>query len=351
MSKRSVAVIFGGASSEYEVSLRSASFVISGIDREKYDLTMVGITKEGQWFLYTGPEDLIASGGWNRPAYVTPVVLPPDPTQHGLLVLEEGGVRTIPLDVIFPVLHGKNGEDGTIQGVFQMARLPFVGCGVLASAICMDKAITHTILDQAGIPNAMWADVYPWDLDAFDELETELADTLGYPMFIKPANAGSSVGVTKAVDKKALLEGLKLAFQHDGKAIVEEFINGREVECAVFGNHGAKASVLGEIVPKKEFYDYEAKYEDDSTDLYIPARIPVETADLVQELALAAFDALGCEGLARVDFFIQNEGIILNEVNTLPGFTGISMYPKLMMAGGMSAYDLVGGLLELALQK
>ena len=351
MSKRSVAVIFGGASSEYEVSLRSASFVISGVDREKYDLTMVGITKKGQWFLYTGPEDAIAGDGWNRPEYVTPAVLPPDPSYHGLLVFEQVGLRTIPLDVIFPVLHGKNGEDGTIQGVFQMAQIPFVGCGVLSSAVCMDKAITHTILDQEGMPNALWADIYPWDLDDFDELEAELADTLGYPMFIKPANAGSSVGVSKAADKNALLKGLKLAFQHDGKAIVEEFIKGREVECAVFGNHGAKASILGEIAPKKEFYDYEAKYEDDSTDLYIPARIPAETADLVRELALAAFESLGCEGLARVDFFVQDEGIILNEVNTLPGFTGISMYPKLTMEGGMSPYDLVGGLIELAFQK
>ena len=351
MSKRSVAVIFGGASSEYEVSLRSASFVISGVDREKYDLTMVGITKKGQWFLYTGPENAIADDSWNRPEYVTPAVLPPDPSYHGLLVFSPDGVRTIPLDAVFPVLHGKNGEDGTIQGVFQMAQIPFVGCGVLSSAVCMDKAITHTILDQAGIPNAMWADVYPWDLESFDELEAELSDTLGYPMFIKPANAGSSVGVSKAVDKTALLEGLKLAFQHDGKAIVEEFIKGREVECAVFGNHAAKASVLGEIAPKKEFYDYEAKYEDDSTDLYIPARIPAETADLVRELALAAFESLGCEGLARVDFFVQDDGIILNEVNTLPGFTSISMYPKLMMEGGISPYDLVGGLIELAFQK
>ena len=351
MSKRSVAVIFGGASSEYEVSLRSASFVISGVDREKYDLTMVGITKKGQWFLYTGPENAIADDSWNRPEYVTPAVLPPDPSYHGLLVFSPDGVRTIQLDAVFPVLHGKNGEDGTIQGVFQMAQIPFVGCGVLSSAVCMDKAITHTILDQAGIPNAMWADVYPWDLESFDELEAELSDTLGYPMFIKPANAGSSVGVSKAVDKTALLEGLKLAFQHDGKAIVEEFIKGREVECAVFGNHAAKASVLGEIAPKKEFYDYEAKYEDDSTDLYIPARIPAETADLVRELALAAFESLGCEGLARVDFFVQDDGIILNEVNTLPGFTSISMYPKLMMEGGISPYDLVGGLIELAFQK
>ena len=351
MSKRSVAVVFGGASSEYEVSLRSASFVISGIDREKYDLTMVGITKEGQWLLYQGPESEIAPDRWNRPDYVTPAVLPPDPTYHGLLVMEKNGMRTIPLDVVFPVLHGKNGEDGTIQGVFQMARIPFVGCGVLSSAICMDKVITHTVMDQTGIPNAMWADVFPQDLDSFDELEAELADTLGYPMFVKPANAGSSVGVSKASDKAALLAGLKTAFQHDGKAVVEECIFGREVECAVFGNQCAKASILGEIAPKKEFYDYEAKYEDDSTDLYVPARIPEETADLVRELALTAFEALGCQGLARVDFFVRDEGIILNEINTMPGFTGISMYPKLMMEGGMTAYDLVGGLIELALQK
>lgn len=351
MSKRCVAVIFGGASSEYEVSLRSASFVLSGIDREKYDLIMIGITKEGRWLLYNGPENAIADNGWNRPEYVTPVILPPDPSFHGLLVLEESGIRTIGLDVVFPVLHGKNGEDGTIQGVFQMAKLPFVGCGVLSSAVCMDKTVTHTILDQAGIPNAAWADVCPQDLDSFNQLEAELADGLGYPMFIKPANAGSSVGVSKATDKKSLLSGLKLAFEHDSRAIVEQFIKGREIECAVFGNQNAKASMLGEIVPKKEFYDYEAKYEDDSTDLYIPARIPAETAEIVQDLAVAAFEALGCSGLARVDFFVHEDKIILNEVNTLPGFTGISMYPKLMMEGGMSAFQLVGGLIELALQK
>lgn len=351
MSKRSVAVVFGGASSEYEVSLRSASFVISGVDRDRYDLTLIGITKRGQWLLYTGPEDAIACDEWNRPEYVSPAVLPPDPIHHGLLVLEKSGIRTIPLDVVFPVLHGKNGEDGTIQGVLEMAQIPYAGCGVLSSAICMDKGIAHTVMDQAGIPNAMWADLYPWDLDDFDVIEAELADSLGYPMFVKPANAGSSVGVSKATDKESLRAGLNLAFVHDSKVIVEEFIKGREVECAVLGNHDARASVLGEIAPKKEFYDYAAKYEDDSTDLYVPARIPEETADLVRELALAAFEALGCQGLARVDFFVKEDEIILNEVNTLPGFTGISMYPRLIMAGGMSAQELVSSLIELAFSK
>lgn len=351
MSKRSVAVVFGGASSEYEVSLRSASFVISGVDRNRYDLTLIGITKQGQWLLYTGPEDAIASDEWNTPSQVTPAVLPPDPTYHGLLVFEKDGVRTIPLDVVFPVLHGKNGEDGTIQGVLEMASIPYVGCGVLSSAICMDKGIAHTVMDQAGIPNAMWADIYPWDLDDFDAIEGELADSLGYPMFVKPANAGSSVGVSKVTDKESLLAGLKLALAHDSKVIVEQFIKGREVECAVCGNHGARASVLGEIAPKKDFYDYEAKYQDDSTDLYVPARIPQETADLVRELALAAFESLGCQGLARVDFFVKDDEIILNEVNTMPGFTGISMYPRLMMAGGMSAYELIDALITLAFSK
>ena len=347
MEKIKVAVLFGGQSTEHAVSLQSACAVLHAMKGTRFEAVPVGITREGRWFWYRGPLDAVGEGVWEKEE-CAPVTLTPDASVHGLLVQ---GAGSLYLDAAFPVLHGKNGEDGTIQGVFQMAQIPFVGCGVLSSAVCMDKAITHTILDQAGVPNAMWADVYPWDLESFDELEAELSDTLGYPMFIKPANAGSSVGVSKAVDKTALLEGLKLAFQHDGKAIVEEFIKGREVECAVFGNHGAKASVLGEIAPKKEFYDYEAKYEDDSTDLYIPARIPAETADLVRELALAAFESLGCEGLARVDFFVQDDGIILNEVNTLLGFTGISMYPKLMMEGGMSPYDLVGGLIELAFQK
>ncbi|MDY2612165.1 MAG: D-alanine--D-alanine ligase family protein [Oscillospiraceae bacterium] len=348
--KKKIALIFGGVSSEHEISRVSAACILEQLP-PVYDVVKLGITKEGRWLYYPGGSEAMRTGAWAEDPGCTPAFLSPDRSLHGLVRWNGSAFVPEHVDVVFPVLHGKNGEDGTIQGVFQMAQIPFVGCGVLSSAVCMDKAITHTILDQAGIPNAMWADVYPWDLDDFDELEAELSDTLGYPMFIKPANAGSSVGVSKAVDKTALLEGLKLAFQHDGKAIVEEFIKGREVECAVFGNHGAKASVLGEIAPKKEFYDYEAKYEDDSTDLYIPARIPAETADLVRELALAAFESLGCEGLARVDFFVQDDGIILNEVNTLPGFTGISMYPKLMMEGGMSPYDLVGGLIELAFQK
>lgn len=352
MQKKTVAVIFGGASSEYEVSLRSAAFVISGIEREKYDLALVGITKDGRWFYYTGPEEYIASDSWNQAEYATPAIIGPDASKKGVLVFENSHTRLIPVDVVFPVLHGKNGEDGTIQGLLDMAGIPYVGAGVLASAMCMDKEITHTILDMAGIPNAGWAAVMAWEMDDFDRIETELVDRFSYPMFVKPANAGSSVGVSKAVDKASLKKGIELALVHDKKVIIEECIVGREVECAVMGNRNVKASMLGEIKPTAEFYDYNAKYQDDSTEYYIPARLSEEMTLLVREIAMAAYESLCCEGLARVDFFIRGEDeIILNEINTMPGFTSISMYPRLFLSGGMSAYDLVGGLIELAFDK
>ncbi|MDD2955279.1 MAG: D-alanine--D-alanine ligase [Oscillospiraceae bacterium] len=352
MSKQNLAVIFGGASSEYEVSLVSASSVIANVPADLYDMILIGITRDGRWFHYTGPVEQIADGTWLEKGPAVPAVISPDRSHKGILELSGSSFRVLPVDAAFAVLHGKNGEDGTIQGLFELAGIPYVGCGVAASAICMDKTIAHTLLDQAGIPTARWMRVDASSLSSFDEVERALAARLGYPMFVKPANAGSSVGVSKARDRSALRAALELASQHDSKIVVEEAIVGREVECAVMGNDQPFASVLGEIVPCNEFYDYEAKYQDDSTELYVPARLSEKESAMVRELALAAYKALGCSGMCRIDFFVREDGsVILIEPNTIPGFTSISMYPKLMQASGVSYSQLIDRLVRLAMDR
>lgn len=352
MSKKSLAVVFGGASSEYEVSLSSSSSVISNIPEDLYHVILIGISKDGRWFHYTGPVEHIRDGSWLEKGPVCPAVISPDRSHKGILELDGDGWRLLKVDVVFPVLHGRNGEDGTIQGLLELADIPYVGCGVTSSAMCMDKAITHTMLDLAGIPTARWARADAAEMEHFDELEQRLSSQLGYPMFIKPANAGSSVGISKARDKASLRAALELAFRHDKKAVAEETITGREVECAVMGNGQPFASILGEIVPCNEFYDYEAKYQNDATELYVPARVSEEESTLVRELAVAAFKALGCRGMCRIDFFVREDGsVILNEPNTIPGFTNISMYPKLMQASGMTYSQLIDRLVRLALDR
>ena len=269
MKKITVAVVFGGASTEYEVSLESATSVLRNISHETFDVIMLGITKEGRWLRYTGPVDRIAKNEWQQPQYVTQAFLSPDRSVHGIVEIRDGNATVVPVDVVFPVLHGKNGEDGTIQGLLELAGIPYVGCNVCASAVCMDKEMTHTILDYNGIRTAKWHAIKQWELTDFDATEAMLREKLHYPMFIKPANAGSSVGVSKATNKESLRKGLETALQVDSKAIVEECIIGQEVETAVLGNQDPKAALVGEIVPKVEFYDYDAKYKDDSTDLYL----------------------------------------------------------------------------------
>lgn len=355
MSKLRLAVIFGGASTEYEVSLLSATSILKNISEDQYDVIKIGITKEGAWYLYSGPVHLIQEDKWQQNRYITPAVISPDRVSPG--ILHFGGrdgyehCELLNIDCIFPVLHGKNGEDGTIQGLFELSGIPYVGCGVAASANCMDKTLTHTILDAAGIPGAKWRKAVPADLNHFDTLEAELKEALNYPMFVKPASAGSSVGVSKVHTADELKAALKTAFEVDNKAIIEEFIDGIEVETAVLGNDDPVAACVGEIVPKQEFYSYSAKYSDDSTDLYIPARISEKDAQLIRETAIKAYHALGCSGLTRVDFFIKRDGsgIVLNEPNTLPGFTSISMYPKLWEHSGISYPELIHRLIQLAI--
>ena len=353
MKKLSVCVLFGGMSPEHEVSLRSAESVLNNMDKEKYDIFPVGITKEGQWILYGGDDySDLPSGNWlthpaNCPAAISPV------RGQGLLRFEGDGVTCQRIDVVFPVLHGENGEDGAMQGLLQLAGIPYVGPHVSASAVSMDKTLTKLVADKAGVTQAAWHLVRRSDLDAkleqtLDTLESRFA----YPMFVKPSGTGSSVGVSKAADRAALEKALTAAAVYDDKVLVEEFIRGREVEVAVMGNSSPMASICGEIDSGADFYDYDAKYVTDTSTAYIPARIDEDVAEQVREAAVKIYSAIGCQGLSRVDFFVTFEGnrVIFNEINTLPGFTSISMYPKLFDASGIPYSQLIDELLRLAME-
>lgn len=349
MNKKSVCVVFGGQSPEHEISRKSVTSILNNLNHEKYEIHMLGITKDGRWYLYTGEVSQIEDGSWEKQdQFLTKAIISPDASDHGLLVFENGGVRTLHIDVVFPVLHGECGEDGTIQGLLELTKINYVGMGVAASACSMDKTITKTIVGGTGIPQADWV-VVTRD-DSFSEKADEIEKKLGYPCFVKPAGTGSSVGVGKASDRVSLLEALENAVQYDSKVLVEENIDGREVECAVLGNREPQAAEVGEIVPTVEFYDFDAKYVDNSTKLYIPAPIPKETREEIRGYALKAFQALNGRGLSRVDFFIRNSDgkVIFNEINTMPGFTNISMYPKLWMAAGLEYSALLDRLIELA---
>lgn len=354
--KKTVCVIFGGASSEYEVSLMSAASILRNLDTEKFDIVQLGITKDGRWLLYTGDVDGIEDGSWaahpdNRTAFLSP-----DRATAGLVVCgADGAYSIVKLDAVFPVLHGKNGEDGTIQGLFKLSGIPYVGCDTLSSAICMDKAVTHSLLASANIEQAhyLWfyADRYFAD---GERIHNKIVARLDFPVFVKPANAGSSVGVTKVSAPEALDAAIRVAAEQDGKVVVEEGIRGQEIECAVLGLRGkSEASIVGEIGAAAEFYDYDDKYKNGLAQCYIPARIPEDVAEAVRKTAVRAYNLLGCDGLARVDFFVtEKEGkVILNEINTLPGFTSISMYPKLWQASGLSYAALLERLIDCALAR
>ena len=356
--RMTAAILFGGVSSEYEVSLQSAFSVIENINRDKYDLVLIGITREGRWLLYTGPTDLIPQDRWQDPAWTLPAFVSPDQTIHGLVIpkARDGSACSFQhIDVVFPVLHGKNGEDGTVQGLLQLAGIPYVGSGVLSCAATMDKEVTHILLENAGIRTSPWITVHREDLQDLPALSARLDETLGYPVFVKPANAGSSVGISKVKAPDQLACALELAFRHDEKVLIERAVpNPIEVESAVLGNPGGEitVSMLGEVVPCNEFYDYNAKYIDNASQLFIPARLDPELSEQVRSIAAKAYRLLGCRGLCRVDFLVSGDRgeIFLNELNALPGFTSISMYPKLMTAGGVSYADLIDRLLELAME-
>lgn len=353
MKSLSVCILFGGVSPEHEVSLRSAESVLNNIDESKYNVFPVGITKEGKWILYGGKDySDLPSGRWlthpdNRQAAISPI------RGQGLLTFEGDCVVRQQIDVVFPVLHGENGEDGTIQGLLQLAGIPYVGPHVAASAVAMDKTLTKLVVDQAGITQAAWNLVRRSDMGSrmeatLDALEARFA----YPMFVKPAGTGSSVGVSKATEREDLKKALLEAGKYDDKVLVEEFIRGREIEVAVMGNESPVASVCGEIDSGADFYDYDAKYITDTSVSYIPARIPEDVAETVRDTAVKVYKAIGCQGLSRVDFFVtwQENRVVFNEINTIPGFTSISMYPKLFGASGVPYSQLIDKLLELALE-
>ena len=353
MGKLSVCVLFGGISPEHEVSLRSAESVLQNLDPEKYNIIPVGITKEGDWILYGGTDysDLPA-GRWlshpdNRRATISPI------RGQGLLCFEGDCVVREHVDVVFPVLHGENGEDGAMQGLLQMAGIPYVGPHVAESAVSMDKTLTKLVADNAGVPQAAWVLIRASELG--NRMETILAgleEKFEYPVFVKPAGTGSSVGVSKAMNREQLEQALVKAGAFDEKILVEEFIHGREVEVAVMGNDSPVASVCGEIDSGAEFYDYDAKYVTDTSVAYIPARIDEVTAEQVREQAVKVYQAIGCKCLSRVDFFVTyaDSRIVFNEINTLPGFTSISMYPKLFAASGIAYGELLDQLLQLAME-
>jgi D-alanine-D-alanine ligase len=346
-----VGVLFGGQSAEHEVSLQSAKNVIEAIDRSKYEVMLIGIDRDGRWHLADASRFLLNATDPRRihlESTRRDVALIPGESPD-LVELGEPEALDLP-DVIFPVLHGPLGEDGTVQGLLRLAHIPFVGAGVLGSAIGMDKDVTKRLLVHAGLPVARYVTVH--DHDPRPSFE-ELVDRLGSPMFVKPANMGSSVGVHRVGDPDALAEALRSAFSFDAKVLIEEAVEGREIECAILGNENPEASIPGEIIPRHEFYSYEAKYLDDTgADLRIPAELDEETTRRVQELAIETFRVLCCEGMARVDVFLTPEGrLVVNELNSIPGFTRISMYPKLWEASGVGYSELIDRLIGLALER
>ena len=353
MKKLSVCILFGGMSPEHEVSLRSAESVLSNIDKEKYNVIPVGITKDGDWVIYGGKDySELPAGTWMQNPDNCRGVISPIRGQ-GLLIFEGDCVVRELIDVVFPVLHGENGEDGAMQGLLQLAGIPYVGPRVSASAVSMDKTLTKLVADQAGVTQAQWLLVRNSELELrMDAVMDQVENRFAYPVFVKPAGTGSSVGVSKAADRAALRAALLKAGTYDEKILVEEFISGREVEVAVMGNQSPMASVCGEIDSGAEFYDYDAKYLTDTSVAYIPARIPEDVAESVRDAAVKIYSAIGCQGLSRVDFFVtyDENRVVFNEINTIPGFTSISMYPKLFAASGIPYGQLIDELLQLALE-
>lgn len=342
MKKIRIGVVFGGKSCEHEVSIRSAKSVIDALDKNKYEPVLINIDRNGAWHLREALENFSSEAS---------IAIVPKKDGSDLIHLSSPSDQTAPVEVIFPVLHGTFGEDGTIQGLLKMADIPFVGAGVLGSAIGMDKDVMKRLLRDAGIPVGDFF-VIPHHKKDSHSYESAV-ERLGSPFFIKPANAGSSVGVSKIHNKEEYEKAIDEAFLYDRKVLVETFIEGREIECSVLGNEYPLASIPGEIIPQHEFYSYEAKYLDENGALLeIPASLSPEITKKVQELSVETFQALCCEGMARVDFFLQKNGqLFVNEINTLPGFTKISMYPKLWQASGLSYSELLDRLIQLAMDR
>ena len=345
MSRPRVVVLFGGQSSEHIVSCMSAANVIDRIDKTRYELLLIGITEEGHW-IRTDSVEYIRDGSWKNGRVSE--VISPDATEKCVILTDGDRTERVRVDVVFPVLHGLYGEDGTVQGLLELAKIPYVGCGVLSSAVSMDKLYTKIVVDRLGVRQAAYEAVMSEELADLDAVARRVESHLPYPVFIKPSNAGSSKGVSKAENRNELLDGLREAARHDRKILVEEAIVGHEVECAVFGG-GAEpvvASGVGEILAAAEFYDFDAKYFNQESRTVTDPELPGNAAEEIREIAASVFEAVDGYGLARVDFFVKEDGeVVFNEINTMPGFTAISMYPMLWEARGVSKEALVEKLL------
>lgn len=349
MQLKKIAVLFGGCSAEYEVSLASASAVLEHLDPEKYTPVMIGITRDGRWFRYRGNTALIREDRWYSNAFCSPAFISPSREVKGLIELSGSGYSVTGIDAVFPVLHGRHGEDGTVQGLLELSGLPFVGCGTLASAVCMDKEIAHTLVRAAGIGTPPSFTVYA---DESAERAVLEAETLGYPVFVKPAKSGSSVGITKAHNTRELTAGLKLAFSHDDKVVIERHVTGFEVGCAVMGNHAPVTGEIDEIELSAGFFDFHEKYSLETSRIHLPARISAEDRARIKETALTIYRTLGCRGLARIDLFLTPEGgLVFNEVNTMPGFTAKSRYPSMLRERGLTFSAILDRLISLALSE
>lgn len=349
-TKKNIAIMFGGCSSEYGVSLESSSAVIRNLNREKYNPVLIGITREGEWFHFTGEVGKIAADTWCNEKDCLPAVLSPNPKKKALLVFDKNGVKEIGLDAAFPVMHGKNGEDGTLQGLLELAQIPLVGCNTLASALCMDKDRAHKLVQMAGIrvPQAIVLERQSAGKGQVDKgvreasAAQDFAKLIGFPIFVKPVKAGSSYGVTKVMDEGELLPALELAFQYDNQVIMEENIDGFEVGCAVLGTEELFVGEVDEIELSGGFFDFTEKYTLKTSAIHVPARLSKEKAKEVKETARKIYRALGCNGFARVDMFLMPCGeIVFNEVNTIPGFTEHSRYPGMMKAAGIPFAEIV----------
>lgn len=347
---KNVVLLFGGQSTEHDISRKSVITFIKHIDRSLYAPILVGITREGQWLLYNGEPERIIDDTWSEKGI--PAVISPDAKDKSLLIMREEGLVKIEIEAVIPVLHGLFGEDGSVQGLLRLAKIPFVGCGILASAVAMDKFYTKVIVEPLEIRQAAYVGAYKERYNQ-KKIQEVVEGKLGYPVFIKPSNAGSSIGVSKASNGEELHKGLVAAFKFDRKVLIEEEIIGREIECAVLGNLEVESSDVGEILSADEFYDFDAKYNNAASQTIVSAPMPEATRSEVQASAINIFKAIDGRGLARVDFFIEEStgDVVFNEINTFPGFTSISMYPKLMEAKGITLTDQISRLINLAIEE
>lgn len=352
-SRKNIVVLFGGRSGEHEVSLSSAAYIIDTLKQcEAFHILPVAITREGRWYAYGGPTQAMREDRWYAEGPVTPATLVPDTSKPYLFTKRDGRSITYPVDCVFPVLHGPYGEDGTVQGMLELSGIPYVGCGVAASAIAMDKVFANTVFDQCDIPHTPWRALDRYTFIHRDEkMLDDLVQGMYYPLFVKPARGGSSLGIRRVASPDELVDAIEFAFQNDRKLVIEEGVRGRELEIAAFGGYGKPIlSPVGEIVPDREFYDYDSKYKEDSaSELIAPAKLRDDQLMRLRMIASEAWQALDCYGMARIDFFLtEDDRVLLNEINTIPGFVSISMYPRLFREAGYGDAELLRELIKFA---